>query len=212
MNKPDWDTWRHIPLVDRWEAAALSLDIDPDSLRGLDKQRDCRPTRIAGKAARAEFDKRRRIIESQLYDTLPGCINTRRIELKPFAAWARRIGWSIPPELAALADSADLDLQAELERAKAQLKAVSDERDSLAAMVERMRAPGDRAETTYRNIIGGLLALLVGKSESGRPNSVFTTQSAIIEALRYRYPTKPGLSKRTLEDKLPEARKSLEDT
>ncbi len=162
MNKPDWDTWRHIPLVKRWEAAALSLDIDPDPLRRLNRS-ECDPKTIAGKVAREEFEKRRRIIESQRYSTLPGCRNTRRIGIKPFAAWARRIGWDIPPELAALADSAELDPQAELEKAKAQLKAVSDERDSLRETVDRLTVdnaePDPRHRKTLLRIIGALLDL-----------------------------------------------------
>ncbi len=69
-----------------------------------------------------------------------------------------------------------------------------------------------RAETTYLNIIGALLELMLGKSPAGRPQSVFDRQSAIIEVLLAHYEGKPGMSQRTLEDKFAAAKRSLAAT
>jgi hypothetical protein len=67
-----------------------------------------------------------------------------------------------------------------------------------------------REETTLLNIVGGLLGLLLGKSPSGKAHSVFKSQAAIIEALVATYSGKPGMSARNLEDKLAQARRSLD--
>lgn len=97
------------------------------------------------------------------------------------------------------------DLTEEVSRAEAQLK-------GMQAMIDGMAAPGIRAETTYENIIGGLLGLMVGKTPAGKSQSVFENQSAIIYAMLGHYPGKPGISARTLEDKFAAAKKALAAT
>ena len=72
------------------------------------------------------------------------------------------------------------------------------------------RELGSRAETTYLNIIGALLHLILGKSPGGISHSVFKDQAAVIENLLATHPRTPGLSKRTLEEKFPAAKKSLD--
>ena len=115
---------------------------------------------------------------------------------------------------------ADRDtLRAELEKSRARasetsgkMSALQGERDSLAAMVEKMNAPGARAETTYLNIIGGLLNLMLGKSPAGLAQSVFQNQSAIIAALLAHHGDKPGIACTTLESKFAEAKRSIKAT
>lgn len=109
--------------------------------------------------------------------------------------------------------------RAELEKAKAwaaetirEMDAMRGERDSLRAMVEKMSAPGERAETTYLNIIGAMLALMLGKSPAGNPQSVFDNQAAIIAALLGHHEGKPGIAARTLEEKFAAAKRSLNAT
>jgi hypothetical protein len=68
---------------------------------------------------------------------------------------------------------------------------------------------GMRAETTYLNIIGGLLGLMLSKSPAGKPYSSFESQAAIILALLAHHDGKPGISPRTLEDKFAAAKRSL---
>lgn len=92
---------------------------------------------------------------------------------------------------------------------KQERDAIELERDSLRAMVDKAATVGDRAETTYLNIIGGLLHLMTGKSASGRAQSVFESQASIISALLAHHDGKPGISHRTLEDKFAAAKKSL---
>jgi hypothetical protein len=94
----------------------------------------------------------------------------------------------------------------------AKMNTMQGDHDSLLARVQKMNAPGERAETTYLNIIGGLLALMLGKSPAGKPQSVFNNQAAIIAALLANHPGKPGISARTLQDKFAEAKRSLNAT
>ncbi len=94
----------------------------------------------------------------------------------------------------------------------AEKNALLGERDSLRAMVEKMNAPGERAETTYLNIIGAMLALMLGKSPAGKPQSVFDNQAAIIAALLGHHEGKPGISARTLEEKFAAGKRSLTAT
>ena len=110
-------------------------------------------------------------------------------------------------------------VRAELEKLKIraggtsrELDEMRGERDSLRVMVEKMNAPGDRAETTYLNIIGAMLGLMLGKSPAGKPQSVFDSQAAIIAALLGHHEGKPGISARTLEDKFAAAKRSLAST
>ena len=74
---------------------------------------------------------------------------------------------------------------------------------------EQAKALAPRAETTYLNIIGAMLSLMLGRTPSGRPRSVFDNQSAIVSALLADHEGKQGISKRTLEDKFAEANRSL---
>lgn len=86
------------------------------------------------------------------------------------------------------------------------------ERNSLRAMVDKANSPDVRSETTYLNIIGGLLGLLLGKSPNGKEYSSFKSQAAIISALLAHHPSTPGITARTLEDKFPAAKRSLIST
>lgn len=109
--------------------------------------------------------------------------------------------------------------RAELEKARTrandairEMDAMRGERDSLRAMVDKMAAPGDRAETTYLNIIGAMLALMLGKSPAGKAQSVYENQAAIIAALLGHHEGKPGISARTLEEKFAAGKRSLTAT
>ena len=107
----------------------------------------------------------------------------------------------------------------ELEKARARaveatgkMSALQGERDSLAAMVEKMNTPGARAETTYLNIIGGLLSLMLGKTPAGQNQSAFQNQGAIISALLAHHEGRPGIAVTTLESKFAEAKRSIKAT
>lgn len=66
-----------------------------------------------------------------------------------------------------------------------------------------------RSETTYLNIIGALIDLLLGVSPSGQPYSSFRTQEAIITALVAIHSGRLGIAERTLQAKFAGARRAL---
>ena len=62
-------------------------------------------------------------------------------------------------------------------------EALAKEHATRAANDEQAREPGLRSETTYLNIIGGLLTLLLGNSPSGAAYSSFRSMDAVVSAL-----------------------------
>lgn len=66
-----------------------------------------------------------------------------------------------------------------------------------------------RSETTYLNIVGGLLTLLLGKSPRGTPYSSFQTMEAVISAILANHEGRPGISERTLWQKLAAAKRHI---
>jgi hypothetical protein len=116
-----------------------------------------------------------------------------------------------------------LALKAELEKARAELRQAEKwghgivaerdtlqlERDQLRGMLDKLSTPNPKAETTYLNIIGGLLDLMLGTTPNGNRQSVYESQSAIISALLAHHGGKQGISDRTLEEKFAAAKRSL---
>jgi len=78
------------------------------------------------------------------------------------------------------------------------------------ASAQPANEPGPRSESTYLNIIGGLLALLLGTSPGGVPYSSFRNTEAVVSALLAHHNGRPGISERTLWSKLARARRHLE--
>lgn len=68
---------------------------------------------------------------------------------------------------------------------------------------------GPRSEATYLHIVGGLLGVLLGRSASGKPNSNFRSQEAIINAMLAEHGDRLGISERTLEAKFAAAKRAL---
>ncbi|MHC8334082.1 hypothetical protein [Pseudomonas sp. LB3P25] len=68
-----------------------------------------------------------------------------------------------------------------------------------------------RAETTYLNIIGGLLTLLLGQSPGGVRYSTFKTLESVISTLIAHHSGRPGITERTLWAKFAEAKRQLSD-
>ncbi|MGY0150089.1 protein kinase [Edwardsiella tarda] len=95
---------------------------------------------------------------------------------------------------------------------KYELSKLQGERDSLRQMVDNsVQNINGRSETTYLNIIGGLLFLMLGSSPSGRKLSEFSNQGAIISAMLAHFEGMPGISARTLEGKFSEANRRLKN-
>lgn len=112
-------------------------------------------------------------------------------------------------------DAARTALQKAAEQNKHALQQLSElrsERDAMAKAIEKMNVPSTRGEATYLNIIGGLLGLLLGKSPSGKAQSVFDNQSMVIAAMLAHHGHLPGVSDSTLQNKFAEANRSIKSS
>ena len=104
--KPNWKKWRLFPDVQAWQAAALSLDIDPNKIR-FDKEHWSIEQPVFAESQ--EYADRIEVISANIGGVLPSCGRsfahpfTRRTSLAAFAVWAESIDWEIPSELKALA-------------------------------------------------------------------------------------------------------------
>ena len=83
-------------------------------------------------------------------------------------------------------------------------------------MVERTSAqlksapPGERSETTYLNIIAGLMRLLTPSPVQDLAGARYGSQAAVTQALLEAFPSKPGISQRTLRDRFAAANRSID--
>ena len=93
-----------------------------------------------------------------------------------------------------------------LREEKKQLERVN---QSMEAALEKANIPDGRSETTYLNIIGAMLKLMLTKSPGGQPYSSFDSQSAIISALLAHNEGQSGISQRTIEEKFAAANRQL---
>ncbi|MCC7037808.1 MAG: hypothetical protein IT560_10960 [Alphaproteobacteria bacterium] len=84
------------------------------------------------------------------------------------------------------------------------------ENQSLRANTENIKPISEKQRSAYLNIIGALLGVLLGKSPSGKPYSLFNSQQAIIDIIQELFTDKNGLSKRNLEEKFSQAKRNLE--
>ena len=118
------------------------------------------------------------------YEVITKDAESIELKIADFVAWATSLSWEMPDELKRMGQLPDGE----------------------------DKPLTKRAETTYLNIIGALLDLLLGKSPSGKPYSVFESQNAIIEMLLTHHGGKPGIAERTLAEKFAAAKRSLNAT
>ncbi|WP_419709609.1 hypothetical protein [Pseudomonas sp. NFX224] len=81
--------------------------------------------------------------------------------------------------------------------------------DVLSGRAQDQDLPTESSKAVFLMIIGALLDCALGCSLNGRVQSIYRNQSAIVEAILCRFPSFPGLSKRTLDRKFAEARRHL---
>lgn len=118
---PDWEFWARLPCVRVWEACALSLNIDPDSMQhspggwmaGPGHGPIFEARSFPSREAEEQFSKRRRLLTQsignpahfRLHSIIMGDPARCEIYLSEFSAWAMsEMKWDgLPPELVALA-------------------------------------------------------------------------------------------------------------
>ncbi len=89
-------------------------------------------------------------------------------------------------------------------------EAIEAERDSLKVMMDKIGVPGERAESTYQNIIAALLDCIAGNLPEVEKHSSFASEAKLIEAIDEHYRGYGGLSKSNLSRKFPEAKRALQ--
>ena len=118
----DWEFWRNMPHAKAWQACALSLNIDPDSMKhsgtgwmvGPNSGPFFEPSSFPSRDVANQFDKRLRLLSARitqfrLHSIIQGAPARCEIYLSDFAAWAvSEMKWDgLPPELVALARKQD---------------------------------------------------------------------------------------------------------
>jgi hypothetical protein len=110
----DWNFWRHMLQVGAWQACALSVNIDPDSMEP-DMSGGNGPhfgeESFPNNTIKVEYEKRLRLLKGYLSDSSffspstqhMGNPNLRGVKLAEFATWALSFGWKLPPELKSMA-------------------------------------------------------------------------------------------------------------
>ena len=209
--RPHWDKWVKMIDATDFQLIALSLNYEPPStLKTI--------TRFQGLP---RFAERLSIIKShitnkQLHYEQRRCSSTDKFEnyvqLDDFVKWAVDVmAWDLPPELLAVKNAStpaapSQSLTHENELLKQQL---NDAQARIEVLEKQMPMDDERSETTYLKIIGSLVHLMLAKSPSGVKQSVYNSQTAIIEAILAHYPNAYGLKQRTLEEKFSAANKQL---
>ncbi|CAB3648456.1 hypothetical protein [Achromobacter pestifer] len=98
--------------------------------------------------------------------------------------------------------------QRDIAEAKVAYESLQREHERLLAQ----RPPDDlsqRAETTYLNVIGALLHLMLAESPAGTPYSTLRSQEAVVSALVAHHTGLMGITERTLHAKFAEANRRL---
>lgn len=117
---PDWEFWRAMRKTEDWQACALSLNIDPDSMThhpqswmaGSGSGAFFTTDSFPSNDVKANFEKRLRLLGANRFDqaifTLPMAKNSNlgpdEVLLSEFLVWGLSVGWDdMPPELIAIA-------------------------------------------------------------------------------------------------------------
>lgn len=106
VKPPTWDYWRHMPTVKPWQACALALNIEPDSVDYRPESWDDQPKRWNGFPSEVgdHFIKLLQLLNANQFEKQHFTKNfSMGVRLSEFAAWCAHVGFAIPPELSALA-------------------------------------------------------------------------------------------------------------
>lgn len=106
VKPPTWDYWRHMPTVKPWQACALALNIEPNSVDYRPKSWDGQPETWDGFPSEVvdHFIKLLQLLDANQFEKQHFTENfSLGVRLSEFAAWCAHVGFAIPPELSALA-------------------------------------------------------------------------------------------------------------
>jgi len=105
QQKPDWDFWLIMPKVELWQACALSLNIEPDSIApendGMGGESFFKAEKFPDSEIWNKFNKRLRLLDAYIREQ-DECF-PHAMELVTFIRLAMNFphSWNMPPELVA---------------------------------------------------------------------------------------------------------------
>lgn len=89
------------------------------------------------------------------------------------------------------------------------MEAYKERERQFTAQLDAVGPASDASTSVHQTIIGAMLAVMLEKSKSGQPRSIYSTQAAVVDAITSLFPGVSGLSKRTLDRKFAQARRLL---
>lgn len=112
------------------------------------------------------------------------------------------------------ADRDALQVQLKATEAKLQalindLKATGLELENLRMFADHKQQISDQSKTSFLNVIGALVNIMLGSSSAGRKHSIFDSQASIVDSITAHYGGVAGLSKRSLDEKFAAGRRSI---
>lgn len=93
-----------------------------------------------------------------------------------------------------------------------ELAAAGLERDNLRMLAENKQQLSDHSKTSFLNVIGALVDIMLSSSNAGKKHSIFDSQASIVDSITAHYEGVKGLSKRSLDEKFAAGRRSLEQS
>ncbi|WP_339420322.1 MULTISPECIES: hypothetical protein [unclassified Pseudomonas] len=99
--------------------------------------------------------------------------------------------------------------EARLQEVINELKAAGLERDYLRMLAENKQQLSDQSRSSYLNVIGALVDLILGSTKTGRKHSIFESQASIVDWVTSHHEGIKGLSKRSLDEKFAAGRRAI---
>lgn len=81
--------------------------------------------------------------------------------------------------------------------------------DKLKARLDSLGIPSEISEAMHHMLVGAMLEVTLGISKDGQVQSIYKSQSALVEEITRRFPGVTGLSKSTLDRRFADARRHL---
>ncbi|HJV75184.1 MAG TPA: hypothetical protein VJ654_13245 [Noviherbaspirillum sp.] len=153
---PDWEYWRAMRKAKEWQACALSLDIDPGSMKdhpqawmeGPDSGPLFTSDSFPSNDVQVKFEKRLEILRANRSNRTIFTQSTAKhsgllwdeVSLSEFAAWGLSIHWNdMPPELVAIAKPVSLPSPTRPQSAQPSPAISAEEWDTLIEQEEEAR-------------------------------------------------------------------------
>jgi hypothetical protein len=176
--RPDWRLWRQIPTAKVWEAVALSLDIDPTTVRRVDLKAANAALALRGdkiglmakqqallwSGPTSRFDESEEFNERlevtvRNEERLPNVAEApdhpadRMVGLAQFAAMAGALQWEVPRELAQLPKPVQDPQLLDMRQAYDQLRAETGKEPSRRKVAERANYDRDTVNKRWNEVV-----------------------------------------------------------